>query len=115
MAQQDADRGNVDEAEEAFRCFVVACCDAAGVLELVEAQLDQVPQQVERAVDGHAQLADTIGFGRRICRCLHQVVAVVAKDTRSRERADSRIWRTRSPDTPNRSPKASSVFGVSVT
>lgn len=63
MAQPDADRGNVDEAEEAFRCFVVACFNAAGVLELVEAPLDQVPQQVERAVDGHAQLADTIGFG----------------------------------------------------
>ena len=115
MAQQDADRGDIDEAEDAFCCFVVECWDAASVLDLVEALLDQVPQQVERAVDGHAQLADTIGFGRRICRCLHQVVAVVAKDTRSRERADSRIWRTRSPDTPNRSPNASSVFGASDT
>lgn len=48
-----ADRGHVDEAQEALCGFVVA----GGVLELVEAALDEVAQPVKGSVHGHAQLA----------------------------------------------------------
>ncbi len=57
MAEPEADRCNVDEAQEALGGLVVAGCDASGVLEFVEAPLDKVAQPVEGAVDGHAQLA----------------------------------------------------------
>ena len=57
MAEPDADRGDVDEAQEALCGFVVAGGDAAGILELVEAALDEVAQPVKGSVHGHAQLA----------------------------------------------------------
>jgi len=44
MAEPKADRGDVDEVQEAFGRLVVACWDASGVLELVEAPLNQVEQ-----------------------------------------------------------------------
>jgi hypothetical protein len=45
MAEPEADRGDVDEAQEAFGGLVVAGGDAAGVLELVEAPLDEVARR----------------------------------------------------------------------
>ena len=57
MAEPEADRGEVDEAKEALGGLVVARGDAAGVLQFVEAALDEVPQSVEGAVDGNAQLS----------------------------------------------------------
>lgn len=62
MAEPEADRCDVDEAEEAFCGLVVTGSDAAGVLQFVEAPLDEVAEPVELAVDGHAQLA---GFPHR--------------------------------------------------
>lgn len=56
MAEPEADRCDVDEAEEAFGGLVVAGCDAAGILQFVEAPLHEVALSVELAVDGHAQL-----------------------------------------------------------
>lgn len=57
MAEPEADRSDVDEAEKAFCGLVVASGDAAGILQLVEAPLDQVTQPVELAVHRDAQLA----------------------------------------------------------
>jgi hypothetical protein len=57
MAKPEADRGDVDEAQEALRGFVVAGGDAAGVFELVEASLDEVALPVKATVHSHAQLA----------------------------------------------------------
>lgn len=57
MAEPEADRGYVDEPEEAFGGLEVAGGDAAGVLEFVEAALDEVAQAVEDTVYGHTQLA----------------------------------------------------------
>lgn len=57
MAEPQADRRDVDEAEEAFGSLVVTCGDTAGVLHLVEAALDEVAQAVEGAIHGDAQLA----------------------------------------------------------
>ena len=57
MAEPEADRGDVDEAQEAFGGLVVTGGDAAGVFQLVEAALDEVPKAVERAVHGDAHLA----------------------------------------------------------
>jgi hypothetical protein len=47
MAKPEADRGDVDEPEEAFGGLVVADVDAAGVLEFVEAALNEVAPAVE--------------------------------------------------------------------
>ncbi len=55
MAEPKADRRDVDEAEEALGGLVMACGDAAGVLQLVEAPLDHVAQRVDGHVDGIAQ------------------------------------------------------------
>lgn len=46
MAEPEADRRDVDEAEEAFGGLVVAGCDTAGVLELVETPFDEISQAV---------------------------------------------------------------------
>jgi hypothetical protein len=54
MAEPEADRRDVDEA---LCGLVVACGDTAGVLELVEASLDEFVKPVEGSVLGHAQLA----------------------------------------------------------
>lgn len=62
MAEPEADRRYVDEAQEALGCLVVMSGNAAGILQLVEAALDEVAEPVERAVNGHAQLA---GFSHR--------------------------------------------------
>lgn len=43
----EPDYSNVDEPEVAFSGFVVSCGDATGVLELVEASLNQVPQLIQ--------------------------------------------------------------------
>jgi len=42
MADPETDRRDVNEAEEAFRRFVVAGRDTPSVLEFVEAALDQI-------------------------------------------------------------------------
>lgn len=57
MAEPEADRGEVDEAQEALGGFVIAGGDATGVLELVEAELDAVAQPLKGTVRRHAQLA----------------------------------------------------------
>ena len=57
MAEPEADRRDVDEAQEALCGLVIAGGDTTGILELVEAPLDQVSQPVERAVDADARLA----------------------------------------------------------
>ena len=78
MAEPDADRGDVDEAQEALCGFVVAGGDAAGILELVEAALDQVAQAIELAVDGDAEPS---GLSHRDYRhdvsCLHGFANIV--------------------------------------
>ena len=63
MAEPEADRSDVDEAKEALGGLIVAGGVAAGVLQLVETPLDEIAQQVECAVDGHAQLP---GLARRM-------------------------------------------------
>lgn len=62
MAKTEADRCDVDEAEETFGGLVVTGGDAASVLQFVEAPLDEVAEPVELAVDGHTQIA---GFSYR--------------------------------------------------
>jgi len=57
MAEPEADRRDVDEAQEAFGGLVVAGGDATGVLQLVEAALDEVAQFVEPAIHGNSELA----------------------------------------------------------
>ena len=47
MADPETDRRDVNEAEEAFRRLVVASRDTPGVLELVEATFDQIPQAIQ--------------------------------------------------------------------
>ena len=56
MAEPEADRRDVDEAQEAFSSLVVAGGDATGILELVEALRDEIVQAIEPAVDGDPQL-----------------------------------------------------------
>ena len=46
MADPETDRRDVNEAEEAFRGFVVAGRDTPGVFELVEAAFDQITQAI---------------------------------------------------------------------
>ena len=55
MAEPEADRRYVDEAQEAFGGLVVTGGYPSCVLELVQAPLDEVAQSVELAVNGHAQ------------------------------------------------------------
>ena len=57
MAEPKADRCDVDEAQEAFGCLVVASGDSAGVFQLVEAALDEVAQPVEGTVHRDEQPA----------------------------------------------------------
>ena len=57
MAKPEADRRCVDEAQEAFGGLVVAGGDTAGILELIEAPLDNVPQSVEPAIDSDTEPA----------------------------------------------------------
>ena len=57
MADPETDRRDVNEAEEAFRRLVVASRDTPGVLELVEATFDQIPQAIQRAIDTNPLLA----------------------------------------------------------
>ncbi len=57
MAKPEPDTGDVDEAEETVCGFVVAGCQAATVLEFVEAPFDHVVQGIDRHVDHLAHLA----------------------------------------------------------
>ena len=57
MAEPEADCGDVDEAQETFGGFVVACRDTAGVFELAEAPLTHVALPVEFVIDTHAHFA----------------------------------------------------------
>ena len=58
MAEPEADRRDVDEVEEAFGGFVLAGGDTTGVLEFVEAALDEVSQPVEGASTATRSLWD---------------------------------------------------------
>lgn len=82
MAEPEADRRDVDEAEEAFGGLVIAGGDASGVLQLVEAPLDQVAPPIELAVDGDVQLsALPHRYDRHDVACFHgsaNVVRVIA-------------------------------------
>lgn len=57
MTDPKADRSDVNETEEAFRRYVVACRDTPGVLELAEAAFDQITQAIQRAIDTNPLLA----------------------------------------------------------
>ena len=57
MAHPQPDRSYVDETKIAFGGVVVSGCDAAGVLELVEAALDHVAKSVKPVIDTDAHLA----------------------------------------------------------
>ena len=57
MADPQADRCDVDEAEVAFGGFVIAGGNAAGILELVEAPLDKIAQAIEGPIHDDAQPA----------------------------------------------------------
>ena len=50
MADPETDRRDVNEAEEAFRGFVVAGRDTPGVFEFVEAAFDQITQAIQGAL-----------------------------------------------------------------
>jgi hypothetical protein len=65
MAEPEADRCDVDEAQEALGGLVVACGHPAGVLELVEAAFDEVAQSVKGAVHGQAPLAGLAHWDHR--------------------------------------------------
>jgi len=82
MAEPEADRRYIDEAQEAFGGLVVAGCDAAGVLQPVEAPLDEVARPVEGAIHGNAQLAGVAhGDDRHHIARLHgfaNIVRVIA-------------------------------------
>jgi hypothetical protein len=57
MRYREADRCDVDEGVEAFGGLVITGGDAASVFLFVGAPLDEVPQPVEFAADGHTQFA----------------------------------------------------------
>jgi len=57
MADPQSDRCDVDEAEVAFGGLVIAGGNASGILELVEAPLDEIAQAVEGPVHDDAQPA----------------------------------------------------------
>lgn len=57
MAQPKADGRDVYETEEALGRFVITGCNAACVLERIEAPLDQVTQGIQRMIDAGAHLA----------------------------------------------------------
>lgn len=57
MADPQAARCDVDETEVAFGGLVIAGGNAAGILELVEAPLDEIAQTVEGSVHDDAKLA----------------------------------------------------------
>jgi len=86
MAKPKADRRDVDGAQETLSRLVVACCDASGVLELIEAPLDQVAQARERPVHADAFLA---GFAHRDdwqnIACIHVLPNAVSVITPIRE------------------------------
>ena len=92
MAEPEADRCDVDEAQEALGGFVVAGSDAACVLQFVEAALDEVAQPVEGAVHGDAQLA---GLAHRDDRLnvarLHGFSNLVRVIAAIRQQ-DARLW-----------------------
>ena len=92
MAEPEADGCDVDEREVAFGGFVVAGGDAAGVLQLVEAALDEVAQPVEDAIHCHTQLAVfPHGDHRQHIARLHglaNIVRVVAAICQQ----DGRLW-----------------------
>ena len=52
----------MDEAEIAVGGFVVACCQPAGILELVEAAFDHVAQGIDGVIDG--KLDQPVPLGR---------------------------------------------------
>lgn len=65
MADPQADRCDVDEAEVAFGGLVIAGGNAAGVLELVEAPLDEIAQAIEGPIHDDAQPAGLAHWDHR--------------------------------------------------
>ena len=69
MAEPAADRFDVDEAQKALCGLVIAGRVTTGILELIEAPLDQVAQPVERTVDADGVLRDfSIGLTSKTSR-----------------------------------------------
>ena len=60
-----ADRCDVDEAQVAFGGFVISGGNAAGILELVEAPLDEIAQAVEGPIYDDAQPAGLAHWDHR--------------------------------------------------
>ena len=56
-ADPEADGLDIYEAKEAFGSFVIAGSDTSGVLQFVEAALDQFPQGIQQMIDSDAHLA----------------------------------------------------------
>ena len=78
MAEPEADGRNVDEAQEAFGSFVVTGGNASGILQLVEAPLDEVAQFVEPAINRDAQLSGfPHGYHWHDVACFHRFANVV--------------------------------------
>lgn len=57
MAQPETDLRDVDEARQALGGLVAACGDGAGILEPVQAPLDQVPRTIQGTVETNAHHA----------------------------------------------------------
>ena len=78
MAEPEADGCDVDEAQEAFGSFVVASGNASGILQLVEAPLDEVAQFVESAINCDVQLSGfSHGYHWYDVACFHGFAKVV--------------------------------------
>ena len=75
MADPEADRSDIYEAEEAFGCFVIAGCHAPSILQLVEASLDQVSQPVEMPIQTNALLSGLSHWDHRSNAAVVQVGA----------------------------------------
>ncbi len=65
MADPQADRCDVDETEVAFGGFVIAGGNAASILELVEAPLDEIAQAVGGLIHDDAQPAGLAHWDHR--------------------------------------------------
>lgn len=57
MAEPSTVRSDVDEAQEAFRSFIIACNDPSSILELVETPFDQIAQGILGMIHADAHLA----------------------------------------------------------
>lgn len=65
MADPEADRSDIYEAEEAFGCLVIAGCHSLSILQFVEASLDQVSQPVKSPIQPNAPLSELSHWDQR--------------------------------------------------